>query len=141
MDQTTASGFGHVEAMLRLHPAGPPADLSKLVECITACFDCEQTCIACADACLAEKIVIELIRCIRLNQDCANLCEATGKLLSRQTFTDASLRQATLQACILACRVCGEECTRLAPRMKHCGVTAEACKRCESACQAMLVPV
>ena len=33
---------------------------------------------ACADACLAEKHVERLITCIRLNQDCAAVCTATG---------------------------------------------------------------
>lgn len=57
---------------------------------IEACFECAQTFTARADACLAEPTVTDLVRCVRLNLDCADVCETTGKILSRLTKTEPS---------------------------------------------------
>src|SRR5690625_4143080 len=81
--------------MLQTYPKDLGAiDQQKLAECIEACFECAQTCTACADACLAEDMVAELTQCIRLNQDCADVCEATGRVLSRQTGKNVALTRA-----------------------------------------------
>ena len=73
----------HVSSMLETYPKDLGGiDTQKLAECIEACFECAQTCTACADACLAEDMVAELTQCIRLNLDCADLCETTGRVLS-----------------------------------------------------------
>jgi len=67
--------------MINAHPKR--FGLPGLVECIDACSDCAQTCTTCADACLAESDVATLVRCIRLNLDCATVCQATGEVISR----------------------------------------------------------
>jgi hypothetical protein len=90
---------------------------------------------SCADACLAEATVKDLVRCIRLNLDCADVCESTGRLLGRMTEPDAGLLQAQLQACLEACRVCGAECEKHASMHEHCRVCAEACRACADACE------
>jgi hypothetical protein len=123
--------------MIRTHPR-PSIESTALRECIEACYDCAQTCTSCADACLGEPQVADLVKCIRLNLDCASVCQATGEVLSRLTETDRSLVRPLLQACLEACRACGTECQRHAGHMEHCRVCAEACRRCESACRAML---
>ena len=126
--------------MLRAHPA--PAvladDEGALVDGIEACFDCAQTCSACADACLAEPGVAELRACIRLNQDCADICDATGRVLARLTAADSPALGELLRACLAACQACGAECERHAAHHDHCRVCAEACLRCEAACQRLL---
>src|SRR5687768_3667979 len=76
--------MSYAEQMLRTSPGNPPVDeaaLAVLAECIESCFDCAQTCTACADACMAEKNFQELMRCIRLNLHCADLCATTGRIL------------------------------------------------------------
>ena len=103
-----------------------------------ACFDCAQACSACADACHGEEEVQMLSRCIRLDLDCANVCEGTGKILSRQTAFDVEMARVALEACAQTCRLCGDECERHAEHMEHCRVCAEACRRCESACDELL---
>ncbi len=125
--------------MLRTHPQ-PTSDSGGMAECIEACFECAQTCTACADACLGEDMVAELRHCIRLNLDCADVCDTTGRLMSRQTMPDPRVAMAQVQACIAACRACGDECARHAEEMDmaHCRVCAEACRRCEEACQQMM---
>jgi len=76
-----------------------------------------------------------LTRCIRLDLDCDDVCEATGKILSRQTAFEPEMTRAALEACSRACRLCAEECEQHAQHgMEHCRVCAEVCRRCESAC-------
>ncbi len=80
------------------------------------------------------------MRCIRLNLDCADICETTGKVLLRQTETDVTVLRAQLQACAAACRACGGECQSHAEGMdmEHCRVCAESCRRCAEACEKLL---
>jgi hypothetical protein len=115
---------------------GHPA--RELAACVDACIDCAQACTACADACLAEDQVTELRRCITLDHNCADVCESTARILSRQTGYDAEVTRAVLEACRMLCRLCREECERHAAMHEHCGVCAEACRRCEDACQRLL---
>jgi hypothetical protein len=80
-----------------------------------------------------------LARCIRLDLDCADVCDATGKILSRQTAFEPQMARAALDACAQACRLCGEECEQHAEHgMEHYRICAEACRRCESACNNLL---
>jgi hypothetical protein len=126
----------HVAQMLETHPRATANE--ALVRCIDECFACAQTCTSCADACLAEEQVQELLRCIRLNLDCADVCDATGRVLTRQTTFEPQLARNMLEACAEACRVCGEECERHGGHHEHCRVCAEACRRCQQACEDLL---
>jgi Domain of Unknown Function (DUF326) len=123
----------HVTKMLETHPQATANE--ALARCIEQCFACALSCTSCADACLAEEQVQELVRCIRLNLDCADVCDATGRVLTRQTSTEPRLARSMLDACVQACRICAEECERHAPHHEHCRVCAEACRRCEQACE------
>jgi Domain of Unknown Function (DUF326) len=113
-------------------------DRQKLQTCIDACIECGQACTACADACLSEDMVADLTTCVRTNLDCADVCEATGRVLSRHTGYDANLTRAVLEACAAACKACGDECGRHAGMHEHCRLCAEACRRCEAACRELL---
>src|SRR5688572_29417877 len=99
-----------LEPMLQTHPRPSALDRAALIECLRECHDCATACTICADACLAEDMVKELTRCIRLNLDCADVCAGTGRVLARQTEPDIGLLRAQLQACLEACQVCGAEC-------------------------------
>ncbi len=134
--QMTASNI--VSSMLATHPAAKGAQSDLLVRCIEACHACDSACTACADACLAEPMVDQLRACIRLNLDCADICGATGRMLLRQTATDWSVVQRTLEACRVACQQCEAECRRHASMHEHCRVCADACAMCAEACQAVL---
>jgi len=125
--------------MLRTYPADlGGVDEQKLAACIDACYECAQTCTACADACLSEEMVAELRTCIRTNLDCADVCETTGRVLSRHTGYDANLTRAVLEACAVACKACGDECSQHSEMHEHCRICAEACRRCEQACRDLL---
>jgi hypothetical protein len=127
-----------ITKMLNTHPAQIDIDQQLLAECLAACFECAQTCTACADACLSEDMVADLTKCIRTNLDCADVCETTGRVLSRHTGYDANITRAVLQACAQACKSCGEECAQHADMHEHCRICAEACRRCEQACNRVL---
>src|SRR5215471_3265589 len=105
---------------------------------VYALSDCAQACVACADADLAEPDVTELITCIRLCWDCADVCTATMGVVSRQTSYTASDTRPLLQACISVCKACGDECELHASHHEHCRVCQESCRRCEQACRTLL---
>ena len=124
--------------MLETHPRQSQIDSSVLTECIQAAMDCHQSCTTCADACLAEDMVDELRRCIRLNLDCADICVATVNVMSRQTEPDWGMVRAQIESLLQACRTNGVECRQHADMHEHCRVCAESCRRCEEACQRTL---
>ena len=127
--------------MLETYPREFNIDADVLARCIEACYECSQACTGCADDCLSEESVAELVKCIRLNQDCADLCLATGRIVSRQTEYDANVTRAALEACASACRSCGDECESHAEHHEHCRICAEACRACEQACQELLAAI
>ena len=124
---------------LRTYPADlGGTDRDALARAIGQCFECAQTWTACADACLSEDGVANLVKCVRTCLDCADICDATGRVLSRHTGYDVGLTRATLQACVTVCRACAGECERRAQMHEHCRVCAQACRHCEQACQELL---
>jgi hypothetical protein len=124
--------------MLETHPRASAADQAALTACIDACRRCAQACTLCADACLSEDGHQEhLIRCIRLNLDCADVCESTGRVVTRQT-DEPTLTRAVLESCIAACRACADECRQHASDMEHCAICSEACTRCAEACESLV---
>jgi hypothetical protein len=129
----------HDEQMLRAHPRRAALDGTGLLACLQACLDCAQACVSCADACSAEADPKMLARCIRLNNDCADLCAATARILCRQTEPDAAVIRAVVEACAMACGACAAECERHGKHMAHCRICAEACRGCESACRELVV--
>jgi hypothetical protein len=125
--------------MLETYPKGlGGVDRDALREAIESCFDCAQACTACADACLSEDAVADLTKCIRTNLDCADVCDTTGRVLSRHTGYDANVTRAVLEACVAAVKACGDECSQHAEMHEHCRICAEACRRCEQACRDLL---
>ena len=109
--------------------------MTSLIRCIEECYSCAQTCTACADACLAERQVQMLTQCIRLNLDCAEVCNITGRIPPRGTGSDEGAIRRMLDVCATVCRMCGDECESHADRHAHCRICAEACRRCMEACQ------
>jgi hypothetical protein len=83
-------------------------------------------------------MVADLVKCIRTCLDCADICTATLRVVSRQTEYDANITRPQLEACVAVCRSCGDECERHAEMHEHCRVCAEACRRCEQACNELL---
>src|SRR5580692_9449459 len=113
-------------------------DADVLAAAIDALSDCAQACNADNAADLGEQNVIEMVKCIRLCLDCADICAATVGITSRQTESDANVTRPLLQACVAICKSCGDECERHARMHEHCRICEQACRRCEQACQELL---
>ena len=125
----------HATEMISSHPHARGNTNDSLNRCIEECYDCAQTCIACADACLGEEKVSDLVQCIRVNMDCADVCAATGAVATRRSGSNETVIQAMLEVCKTACRSCADECERHAQMHEHCRICAAACRSCEEACQ------
>jgi hypothetical protein len=128
------------DRMLDTYPRSFNLDQDLLVRAIEATTDCGQACTQCADDCLSEEGRQQhLVKCIRLNLDCADVCATTARVLSRQTEYDANVTRAIVEACIVAAAAAGDECERHGEHgMEHCTVCAEACRTCEEACGRLL---
>lgn len=124
--------------MLNAHPGNVWADPQQLAASIAELYTCAQACTTCADACMGEKEVQPLIPCIRANQDCAELCLATGAMLSRVIHPQMDLIKSMLTSCAKACGQCAQECNKHAEMHEHCRVCAETCQRTEKGCRDLL---
>ena len=121
--------------MIATHPDVRGNVNQPLIDAIDAAYACAQTCTSCADACLAEDMVAQLRQCIRLNLDCADICEVTAKLVSRRTGTDEELIADMLEVCAATCERCAEECFLHAEMHAHCRICADACDSCATCCR------
>ena len=127
-----------VSELLATHPRPSEVPRETLARCIAECYECACSCTICVDADLAEEDVAEMRRCIRLCQDCADVCIATGRMVSGQTEYESETTRAQVESCRQSCSTCAEECERHAQHHEHCRLCAESCRRCESACTALL---
>lgn len=128
----------HVKDMFETHPGEPLLDPLALAALARSSAECAQVCTICADACLNEEQLEMLRRCIRLNLDCADVCDATSRLVARLGSPAASLLRAQIAACRAACKACGDECAQHAERHEHCRICMERCRRCEDDCAEIL---
>jgi uncharacterized membrane protein len=113
-------------------------DAGLLAATIEALGDCAQACTADADANLGERNVAEMVRCIRLCLDCADICAASVALISRDAAAETGVIEPLLAACGAICRSCADECARHAQMHAHCRLCEGACRRGERACHDLL---
>jgi hypothetical protein len=128
----------YAKQMQDSYPHGFHVDGGVLAATIDALSDCFQACTADVDHDLSEYNLPDLVKCIRLCLDCADICAATLGITSRQTEYDSSVTRPLLEACVASCKTCGDECERHARMHQHCRVCSEACRRCEQACRDIL---
>lgn len=113
-----------------LHPYLRP-NVERFHACIEACVECWAACETCSDACLSEDDIRAMVRCIRFDRECAEICLAAARAMIRGSDQAAAI-----------CRVCAEICDRCAAECErhehyHCRVCAEACRRCAEECRKM----
>lgn len=130
--------MAYIERMLHTHPLQSGTQNHALATCIEAAGECLAMCNACADACLGERDVDQFKRAIRLNNDCADLCDSALRIMSRQTRSNPAMVRAAVDAMATACQLCGEECQKHAGMHEHCRLCADACRRCEHACRELM---
>lgn len=129
--------MGH-KRIIETAPVKLAVDAATLGEAIHTFQECAAACTACADACLAEDEVEQLRNCITLDNVCAEICTATANVMSRIAYGSYDVLKAQLQACIEACRVCGDECRSHADMHEHCAACAEQCERTEQVARDLL---
>lgn len=95
--------------------------LAILAECAAACNYC-------STACLDEADPKMMRSCIKLDMDCAQICELTAAFISRGSDHANHVKK----ECAEICRKCAEECSK--HNNDHCKSCAEACKKCADAC-------
>ena len=130
--------MSYARQMLDSYPRTSGLDAGVLAATIDALTDCAQACTADIDADLSEQDLAEMVKCIRLCLNCADVCTATAGIVSRQSEYDVSVARPLLEACVAICKSCGDECQRHAQHHQHCRVCGEACRRCEQACRNLL---
>jgi hypothetical protein len=130
--------MSYARRLLDGYPRDLNLDKDILAKSVDAITDCAQACIADTDADLAEHNVSEMVTCIRLCLNCADVCTAAAAVTSRPAGYDAHVTKPLLEACLAICKSCGDECERHARMHAHCRVCAEACRRCEQACRELL---
>ena len=130
--------MGYAAEMLKTYPQPSVIDAAVLANAIEALSDCVEACAADVDHNLGEPGVAEMVKCIRLCLDCADVCAAALGIASRQGGFDTNVAKPLLQSCVAACKSCGDECERHARMHAHCRVCGEACRRCEHACVQLL---
>ena len=99
---------------------------------IDALNNCATECGHCAMACLDEDDVKMMVKCIKLNIDCAEVCRLTASLLSRGSEHGHHLAK----ECTEVCDACAEECEKHA-HSQHCRECAEVCRHCAEECRNM----
>src|SRR5215469_1391076 len=119
--------MSYAEQMLDTYEQTLDVDVSVLAACIDALDDCAQACTADADANLGEQNVAEMVRCIRLCLNCADICAAGTAVLSRAATAERAVIEPLLAACVAICKSCGDECARHAQMHPHCRVCETAC--------------
>ena len=130
--------MSHASEMMKELEYPAYVDRALMVTCLDALGDCVETCGADEEACLAETAVVALRRCTTLDLNCADVCQATLRVLTRAVEFDAEVARAMIGACLVVCRKCGAECRLHGGTYEHCRVCAEACQRCEEACAGLL---
>lgn len=99
--------------------------IESLEKCVTACNHC-------AASCLDEENVKAMADCIKLDLDCADVCQMTLKLLVRDNTSAITI----VQFCSDICAECASECEK--HEHDHCQQCAEACRNCEEKCKTYL---
>ncbi|MCB1248606.1 MAG: hypothetical protein R2699_02345 [Acidimicrobiales bacterium] len=126
------------EPMLDSHPTDATIDPRVIAAAIDALADCAVICEQCADACMDEAEADQLRACIRLDLACADICHATAGVVARYAGIDPDLTRSLVDACVIACRLCAEECAMHAGTMRHCAICSEQTRRCAAACLDLL---
>src|SRR5680860_108917 len=94
---------------------------SKLIHALGNCIN---HCNYCADACLSEPNVKMMVKCIRLDHVCAEVCSTVTQILSM----DYDKVEDLIKYCKKICGECADECGK--HDHDHCKECAKACREC-----------
>lgn len=102
---------------------------NKYAGLIATLAECAAACNRCSILCLEEKDVHKMATCIRLETDCAQICQLTAAFLSRNSNYAVHL----VKVCAEICSACAQECAKHS-NMEHCKICEELCKQCADMC-------
>ena len=91
--------------------------------------DCSMECNNCYNACLQEEDIKMMVKCIRLDRNCADICDMTASWLASGSELSDKLKK----LCSEVCDACAEECEKHSH--EHCKRCAEMCRKCSEACK------
>ena len=126
--------MSRIEQVLMTYPAETGLEPRRIAEAVDRLYECAGVCLACADACSAETDPHMLgmsVKCIRADNDCADLCTVAARVVTRQTGYDAPTTFAVIEATRAALRACADACAEMAS-MDHCRICAETCRETEA---------
>ncbi|MFI6034753.1 Rho termination factor N-terminal domain-containing protein [Streptomyces sp. NPDC051315] len=122
-----------VEKLLDAYPAETGMPPRLLGEAVDKLYECAGVCLTCADAAAAEqdpeKIVMS-IKCVRLDNDCADLCTVTARILARQTGYDAPTTMAVIEATRTVLRASADAAEEFRD-IPYFDLSAKACRETE----------
>jgi len=122
-----------VEKLLDAYPAETGMPPRLLGEAVDKLYECAGVCLTCADAAAAEqdpdKIVMS-IKCVRLDNDCADLCTVAARVLARQTGYDAPTTMAVIEATRTVLRASADAAEEF-EEIPYFALSAKACRETE----------
>ncbi len=99
--------------------------------CLEACVSCIEAFNTCFSRCLKEQAHHDLSGCIRLDRECADICELAVKAMQ----TDSPFMKQICALCADVCEACGTECQK--HDHDHCQACAKSCFACAEQCRSM----
>lgn len=122
-----------VEKLLDAYPAETGMPPRLLGEAVDKLYECAGVCLTCADAAAAEqdpeKIVMS-VKCVRLDNDCADLCTVAARILARQTGYDAPTTMAVIEATRTVLRASADAAEEF-KETPYFDLSARACRETE----------
>ncbi|MFE0171290.1 ferredoxin [Streptomyces sp. NPDC059002] len=97
-------------------------------------FACAQACDECVRTCAARQGPADPGAMPRLNSVCADVCDATARVLSEQSDQDEQRVRIQVEWCRAVCFQCASLCDLRTPADR----CVEACRRCVRACDVFL---
>ncbi|OLT11889.1 hypothetical protein BJF78_25510 [Pseudonocardia sp. CNS-139] len=110
--------------------AGPVPAHAELARVIDALRECEQVSNSCA---MAMVEVGGMVTEVRRALDCADMCDAAERILSRGPATDPGIVAAVVEACLRACEASARACGAHADHHVHCRLHSASARRCAEA--------
>lgn len=110
-------------------------EMAMMQECIEACSACEQACTMCAGS---MTMAPGMDVCAAMCMNTADMSNTMMRMMMRPNGMNGPALMATLQAMVVMCSSCANECESMAGMSADCALCAEVCRQCAMVCQRMI---